>query len=168
MSSSAVHRPNIVVAITAGILGFVIGNTFGNRGDTRAAEATMRSNIAAISKEDRAAMLASFHSKSPYAGEATKLYDALMPRLDVNAEMVSFEPLGASGDLLVARYMQRTFAKATSKGPFVDNEIDGIAIFNSEGGVPKLWMTVPISAREIVAVGTATAVAAPASATTIK
>ena len=39
-----------------------------------------------------------------------------------------------------------------AKNVFVNNEIDGIAIFCHEQGAPRLWMTVPIVVREAVVV----------------
>ena len=145
-------RPSVIAVIAALVLGFVIGNAFVNRGDVKGAEQALRENLRAVDAEDRAAMVASFHPDSPFRQEAGELFDQLMPELDVTAELVSFEPIAASGDLIFARFVQRTEreADATATEAFVDNEISGLAVFRLKDGTPRIWMTVPIEAREVV------------------
>lgn len=145
-------RPSIIAVIAALVLGFVIGNAFVNRGDVKGAEQALRENLRAVDAEDRAAMVASFHPDSPFRQEAGELFDRLMPELDVTAELVSFEPIAASGDLIFARFVQRTEREAdtTATEAFVDNEISGLAVFRLKDGTPRIWMTVPIEAREVV------------------
>jgi hypothetical protein len=74
-----------------------------------------------------------------------------MPELDVSEELLGFEPIAASGDLLIARFVQRTEreGQSPSTAAFVDNEITGLAIFRLKDGTPRIWMTVPIEAREV-------------------
>ena len=146
-------RPSVLAVIAALVLGFVIGNAFVNRGDVRGAEAALQENLKAVDAEDRAAMIASFHRDSPFAAQAGDLFDRLMPNLDVTADLVSFEPIGASGDLIVARYVQRTESESATpdRDGFADNEITGLAVFRLPDGKPRIWLTVPIEAHAVVA-----------------
>ena len=144
-------RPSIIAVIAALVLGFVVGNAFVDRGDAKGAEKVLRENLEAVDREDRDAMIASFHPDSPFKAQAGALFDQLMPELDVSEELLGFEPIAASGDLLIARFVQRTEreADAPSTAAFVDNEITGLAIFRLKDGTPRIWMTVPIEAREV-------------------
>lgn len=144
-------RPSILAVLAALVLGFVVGNAFVNRGDVTAAEKVLGENLKAVDDEDRGAMIASFHPDSPFKDQAGTLFDQLMPELDVSAELVSFEPIAASGDLMFARFTQRTERQGEASGgdAFVDNEISGLAIFRLKDGLPRIWMTVPIDARRL-------------------
>lgn len=144
-------RPSVLAVLAALVLGFVVGNAFVNRGDVRGAEEALKENLKAVDAEDRAAMIASFHRDSPFAAQAGDLFDRLMPKLDVTADLVSFEPVGASGDLVVARYVQRTASDPAAPGreAFTDNEITGLAVFRLQDGKPRVWLTVPIEARAL-------------------
>ena len=143
-------RPSIIAVIAALVLGFVVGNAFVDRGDAKGAEKVLRENLEAVDREDRDAMIASFHPDSPFKAQAGALFDQLMPELDVSEELLGFEPIAASGDLLIARFVQRTEREGEgSAAAFVDNEITGLAIFRLKDGTPRIWMTVPIEAREV-------------------
>lgn len=144
-------RPSMIAVIAALVLGFVVGNAFVDRGDVKGAEKVLRENLEAVDREDRDAMIASFHPDSPFKAQAGALFDQLMPELDVSEELLGFEPIAASGDLLIARFVQRTEreGEGSTGGAFVDNEITGLAIFRLKDGTPRIWMTVPIEAREV-------------------
>lgn len=150
--AAARPRPSVIAVIAALVLGFVIGNAFVNRGDVAGAEKALRENLKAVDDEDREAMVASFHPESPFREKAGELFDQLMPELDVTAELVSFEPIAASGDLMLARFVQRTEREsdASAERAFVDNEISGLAVFRLKDGSPRIWLTVPVEAREVV------------------
>jgi hypothetical protein len=152
-SDPARPRPSLIAVVAGVVLGFVIGSMFVNRGDVRAAEQVLRDNIKAVDLEDRQAMIASFHRDSPFAEQAGEIFDRITPRVDVKAELVSFEPIAADGDLMVARYVQRTMAEASGseEQAFVDNRISGLAVFRMQDGTPRIWVTVPIEASEIQA-----------------
>ena len=154
-SDPARPRPSLIAVVAGVVLGFVIGSMFVNRGDVRGAEQALRDNLKAVDAEDRQAMIASFHRDSPFAEQAGVIFDQVAPRVDVTAELVSFEPIAADGDLMVARYVQRTVAEETGSQAeaFVDNQISGLAVFRMQDGKPRIWVTVPIEATEVEAVG---------------
>lgn len=110
------------------------------QGDELAAalEKVSKDQIAAFNQEDVAATMGFAYSKSPDYESAETDLAALFSDTDAKAEQMSFAYIGHDDEFAVGRVK----VKVTATDPgFLNNVVDAIIVFHSEGGAWKVWDT---------------------------